>query len=594
MVTKFLFNFFNSGKFKEFLVSYAGKKATSRKPAFYILLFLSLGTLFTDFNGTPNQFNVWILVALSSLIVSIVYFLLMGSIINKWLLEVKKWRVVTITLLFFTTEMFRAVYVGLFELNLGITSQIDWDYRIVAGGLTGILFFGIFSIFNNDSTNYKNKLIELKDKERKLRTSSKVTSDDLQKIRNDAESAIRKEINQSVQIALSESKKIGADVQILADELMRISEEVVRPISHSIFEDGLEISTPLNEKEIKLSSTQLPEKASLNPFFPKALTFFAFIQIVGLALFGVENKLLGIYSLITYSVWIYFVLLLAEKILKPRLPKLNLGLRVILISLVYSILALCPFVFDYVAEVFEIQQNLNFAIYLSAIAIIMIWPITLYIAIRDARVAVIDEITEANEKLSWSTARLGAQLWAEKQKFAHLIHKNVQGTLIAAALKLKNNLDSGIDSEHATAEIKKLFEDSVSLATDDGSGKTSDEYINYLNNIWDGVFSLQMSIDPATKNKLSNDPIAENSLNDLITEFATNSVKHGKSTLGKVEPKLLSNNVLEVTMQNNGSNFPVQMKHGMGSKMALEQCISISQKNLVPQGVEFTFTLPIK
>lgn len=589
-----MISFFNSNKFQDFIASYTGEKATSIKSAAYILLFLSLGTLFTDFNGSPDQFSSWTFASLTSYLVSLAYFASMGSLINKWQPELQIWRTISISALFFTTEMWRAIYVANFELILDINSTIDWDYRVVAGGLTGILFFGIFSIFQNDSANYKNKLLELNDKELKLRNSSKVSSQDLENIRNKALLTIRNEISESVQVVLNESKKDSSDFQALSDELMRISEEVVRPISHSIFEADLEKSETQSSKQLKLFSTQLPELASLNPFFPKAYTFFAAIQIVGLALFGVENKLFGIYSLLTYSAWIYLVLTFGEKILRPLLPKMNLYLRFILISFTYITLALCPFVFDFVAETFRIPQNINFVIWLSLIALIMIWPITFYVAIRNARIAIIDEITQANEKLSWSTARLGAQLWAEKQKFAHLIHKNIQGSLIAAAMRLKSDLNSGVQLAEAKDKVKQLLESDENLNFSNSAVQTVEEHINYLNDIWDGVFTIEIDLNLKIKSKLSLDSVAQNSLNDLLTEFATNSVKHGKSSHGKITFKLLTNNVLEVTMQNNGLNFPNEMKQGLGSKMALEQCISISQKNLVPQGVEFTFTLPIK
>jgi signal transduction histidine kinase len=313
---------------------------------------------------------------------------------------------------------------------------------------------------------------------------------------------------------------------------------------------------------------------------------------VGLAMFGVENVVDGFLALFTYSSWIFFISFLAKKFLKPKLQDIDIFLRFIYVSLVYITIALCPFLFDSVSDTLRIPQNWAFAIYLSSIALIMIWPITFYVAIRNLRNVAVDQIRLNNERLSWSSARLGAQLWAEKQKFAHLLHKDIQGALISSALKLKNDLDSGVNPTDSISKIRAFLEDSANLNLDEQS-RTTSEHIEFLKDIWSGVLNLEIKISSKSNERLLNDPVAQNSVNDLLTEFATNSIKHGKAKFGKVQIELASEQVLLVNLQNDGLPLPKIIQHGMGSNMALEQCLTIDQKNLEPAGVEFTFTLPI-
>lgn len=579
---------------RDFAASYAGSKATSVSSACAVLLFLSLGTLFTDFKGQASDFGDWILVSTKSYILGVAYFFIFANLINRFVQKISKIRVIFVTALNFSTEMIRAIFVAQSELNLKLTQSIDWDYRIIAGGLTGILFFGIFSIVKNDAQMYRDKITELKKVQLDLENTTKVTSADLLTIKNNAINVIQKELNKSFSEFLSRFSKSSESGQRVVNELMRVADEIIRPLSHEVFAlNGTENTKKFVEQPIRIFSSKIMELATLNPFFPLQMTFFAAIQIVGLAFFGVENIYEGVLGLAAYSSWIFITLCVAKKYLNPLLPKLNLPLRFFVISIVYINLALCPFLFDFVSNTLQIPQNLVFVVWLSAIALIMIWPVTFYVAIRSARSKAVEEIKSNNERLSWSSARLGAQLWDQKQKFAHLLHKDIQGGLISSALKLKNDLDAGKNPADSIESIRALLQTNVSFNSEKISHRNTNDHINYLNDIWAGVFNLELEVSAQARVRLLNDSIAQNSVNDLLSEFVTNSVKHGKAKIGLVQINLLSDKVLELKLQNDGLPFPEIIQNGLGSQMALEQCLTIDRKNLDNQGVQFIFTIPI-
>ena len=136
----------NSEAWNRFLSSFAGPKATSFKSAFLILLFLSLGTLYTDFPGGEKDIAQWRLVTLQSLVISLTYYQILDLVIRSKFAQVSKSRFWLLNFLFFTTEAIRAIFIGISaQSKYGV--NIDWDYRIIAGGLTGLLFLVLLQQF---------------------------------------------------------------------------------------------------------------------------------------------------------------------------------------------------------------------------------------------------------------------------------------------------------------------------------------------------------------------------------------------------------------------------------------------------------------
>lgn len=584
----------NSEAWNRFLLSFAGPKATSFISAFLILLFLSLGTLFTDFPGNEKDFAQWRLVTLQSLIISLTYYQILAFVIRNKFAEVSITRFWLLNFLFFTTEAIRAIFIGLSaESKYGVS--VDWDYRVVAGGLTGLLFFGITATVLNDSFIYRQRLNELRKAEKELRKTTNVTIEDIQTSRNNVLNTLRQEINRALSGLVQQTANSKDSAAKVVSELVRVSEEVVRPLSHKLLSETFEDQLPDlgNQKRAKYFYRIL-NLASLNPFHPAITTFLAGIQLVGVAIFEAANQLNGLISLVIYSVWIFLVLTFSKKLVQNLLHKIYLPLRILLISFIYSLVAWCPFVISFVGTSLDIPTNNVFLIYLSSIAIILIWAISIYIALRNARDEVLENLQSTNEKLGWSAARLGAQLWTEKQRMAHVIHKDIQGALISSALKLKSDLTNQLDTSDSIAHIRQIVQGSTDLLIEPIRASSTQSTVENLNNLWSEVFNLELIIDLSVEQKIQQDPICQQAVNDLIAEFITNAVKHGQATKGTADFELIDKNILQMTLTNNGLPMLENRQSGLGSQMAAAQTISVSYKNLVPTGIEFTCTLPIK
>jgi two-component sensor histidine kinase len=89
------------------------------------------------------------------------------------------------------------------------------------------------------------------------------------------------------------------------------------------------------------------------------------------------------------------------------------------------------------------------------------------------------------------------------------------------------------------------------------------------------------------------DSICSQTINDFISEFATNSVKHGKATHGEITIEQFEEMEIKITMINDGLLLPAKIKHGLGSIMVLQQSLSVVHENLSDGRVYFAATIPI-
>lgn len=136
----------NGKTLQDFYFSFAGPKATSAKIALPILILLSIGSLFTE-TLVNNASRIELLDAAAiALLASYSYFFLFGFLISRFTKDSSQVKAIWLIILYFTTEMIRTLIIGWEILQKELAEQVQWDYRIVAGGLTGVLFFGVRSV----------------------------------------------------------------------------------------------------------------------------------------------------------------------------------------------------------------------------------------------------------------------------------------------------------------------------------------------------------------------------------------------------------------------------------------------------------------
>ena len=560
-----------------------------------VLAFLSIGTVVTERTQSSASYVTWVQISFASFVLALTYFGIFGFFISKFRPADDGIRFTLVLILFFTTEMLRAIFVGEIILIEGLLAEMNWGYRVIAGGFTGILFFGLLSIVLNDNSSYRKNLKELKDVENELRKTTEVTLEDIEKYKQSILNSIRDAVNQALHKVVAEPAGSKENSKLVVDELVRVSEDVVRPLSHQLFMQKFELNqTPTLPRQKRWRTGRIFELATIsNPFQPIVTASLGVLQLIGVTLFGTANPLRGMFSLTIFILWIYLILAIAKKFVAPRLEKVNIFFRFIIITLVYAAVALFPLLSPDFAVELGMHFDLGFYIYLAAIAASLLWLLALYSATDVARSQTLANTAIVNEQLSWEATRLGAQLWSQKQKLAHIIHKDVQGALISSALKFSNEISSGKDPKIAILPIKELINGTAELVNSNFELSDLSREVAKINELWSSIFSISLQISEDTHNQILADPICHQALIDLIGEFVTNAVKHGKATAGQIEITKSREKVLKLVMQNNGIPVDEDFKPGLGTEMVLQNCLTSEFDNLPDQGVIFTATIPV-
>jgi signal transduction histidine kinase len=586
--------FKSKSQVKNFGKSFAGPAATSPLIAIFILGFLSFGTAFNEKPDRPLPTQAMREIAYESLILSFAIFVSFGLFIRLVAKKPSLIRNGLVVILFFGTEALRAVFVGYAMKNLDLSSEINWPYRIVAGGLTGLTIFGLTSFIVNNNQIYKKSLHEANEVQARLKTALSVTESDLAQIKNEILSKIKSAIDVALQNTLKSDSTVQRQSKDVVHELLRVSDEVVRPLSYELFSNEYQISEQIGQfKNKKISSKRIFQLAVLNPYHPLLIVGIAFGLMAGNALFDSVNKADGLLGLAAMMVVIFITIWPFSKFLNPLLINLSNLFKLVLATFVFASIQYVILSLEIITESLRISPTPAVHFYIGAIAIILGWMIAIVVALQTARAEVLNSFTVDNEKLAWVNARLGAKLWAERRHLAAVVHRDVQGKLVSAALKFQNELSNGKSEKHARDELLQT----LANLTDDLIAKpeaiSPSDSIAKLNYLWGDIFNIVLSISDECNERVINDPICENALNDLFIEFATNSVKHGKASKSEIEIMQLNSQAIKVLMRNNGTPLLTEITPGLGSEMARSQTLSLKLRNLPTGGVEFEAILPV-
>ncbi|MEY4533352.1 MAG: hypothetical protein RI926_1121 [Actinomycetota bacterium] len=572
---------------------FGGYKATSQAIVWPILLLLSLNISSSGISDDPESRLILLRSSAAALIVAGLYFTVLGAIINFLLPRLGRPRTWLIGILYATTELVRAALIQLFAEASGLVTNPQWGFRIVAALTTGIIVFALVSTVVNDSAIYRESYKELATQRFKLRSVIEASLDNLVRARDQLIKTTREQLSLALKSTLSETEKLAPQFPLIIQNLFSVAEEVVRPLSHSLFENPLMLSAnQLEAQAPRVPITTVIRKSSLAaPFRPGLITVMA-------ALLSLPSVLLDLSLIYTFQwalalVFIYASNALARKFLAPHLSSIPLFIRIVFISIVYAVPAIF---FVQVALNSDIVQDSVISetiLYGSLLGFVLGWLIASSAGMRTARIEMLSEISQINDDLAWQNARIQSELWLDQKSLALTLHNDVQATLLAAALKLKATVDASPDSAaEALPEIKDLITRSINFGSTALREFTLSSIIQRINDNWAGIITMRFTASGETLNMVENDPVAMGILEDVLSEFQNNSLKHGHSTETTAILSSPQRGILQVAMTNNGERLSAETQNGLGSAFLKSVALDYKLENFT-RGVKLTVWLPI-
>lgn len=290
---------------------------------------------------------------------------------------------------------------------------------------------------------------------------------------------------------------------------------------------------------------------------------------------------------------IYGTNAVAKKYVTPKLVKIPIVLRVILISVIYATPAI---VFVRVALNEEIVRQAVIGetiLYGSVLGIVLGWLIAASAGMRSARIEMLNEISNINDELAWQNARIQSEMWLDQKSLALTLHNDVQATLLAAALKLKAAIeDNPYSAGGALPEIKDLIYRSINFGSTATREFTLPSIIQRINDNWAGIIIMRFTASGETLNLLEEDHVALGVLEDVLSEFQNNSLKHGHASETTAILTTPMPDVLQVAMTNNGERLSTETQNGLGSAFLKSVALDYKLENY-SRGVQLTVWLPM-
>lgn len=574
------------------LKSLSGPKATSYRAVLPGLILVSLGTMFRQEMQDLSQLLIWLGIVSQALLAALVLFLL-GRVIVDRVTANSSMRRLSIGIYYFSIEAVRAVAIDIAALQAIAGYQPNWSYSIVAGGVTGVTLFGAASVILNDSEDYRLEYSKLLEFRIQIQEAIERSKTEIQTKRQELVSRISEAVENTLQSVLSKSRLSKQDAMVFANKLIQLSEDVVRPLSHEIFQGAQRQFRPTDSRSFKIRlSRVLSLVPNTAPFRVWPFVLITIVLSLPAAILASSKPVNAVLSVVILVIWFSFWLQLLSNYLLPVLKKQNLAIQWSLLVIGLLLMPTFPIAFFLAADERDLPSAAGLVSYILILTVVAGLVLAIYPAIERARREIINEVAQANSTLAWNLARLGSILRIEERNLARKLHKDIQGTLVASALRLQRIIEERKNPKAAIEKIRKDLSKAVLTILEPDKPLELTKLIKRLNAGWKPVFELKLMSSSDTLQRVNSDLVALAAISDLVSEFATNSVKHGAASSGTVELELISEQILRVHCENNGRPLPNKIKPGLGTKLATAMAIRIDFETL-RNGVRFSADLAL-
>ena len=554
-----------------------------------VLVPLSVGTALADVAHTSADWWPWILVGARSFVVAMGAFLLFGLLLRAmpqgWV------RAFVVLFVFGAIEAGRALFVERLAAWEGLAVDNLVVFRLEAGFATGLALFALASIVVNDGKLYRAEMQTLQRQDGRLRNLLARTVAERAAVRAELLRGVRETVDEAIRAVLRPNRK-HASAQEVVDTLIGLSDGVIRPLSHDLHENPR--SFPENPVTVRRTRVRVRDVLSFatlaRPYRPLVTSVFALL-LASPPLFFTLGPWLGTLASAVLAAAIFAFLGLGWLDARRRYARIHLATRVVLMTLNFLALGATLSSAFTLLNVWESGFAWSNIVYTTVLGPLVCWLVVLPAGINAARQQILRDSERVNKQLRWELARANALVWQEQQELSTALHRDIQGTLLASAFRLKQVIESGGDTGAAIDEIRTILDDSVNHMQANGGPETLHRVVSELVDRWTGVLDIRSTYSGSTRTVIEKDRVVMRAIRDMASEFATNSVKHGRAHTMTVTLALPSDHEVELTLTNDGDTIDDDFSPGLGTILIENLATSVSYAP-VDTGVSLTITLP--
>ncbi|RVW07813.1 hypothetical protein EGT67_20515 [Prescottella agglutinans] len=325
-----------------------------------------------------------------------------------------------------------------------------------------------------------------------------------------------------IDAALAHTDRVSVDAERDARLLRAISEDIVRPMSHALFDDATPPPEPtpplpaLTRRERLLGVLQAVRPA---PLTLPALLYTVVILTFLLTSYGFRETVLQVSASLAVCVFGSWVVQRTA----PRIP--SAGRRVGVMALAYSAVA------GVTAGVFWIILGGSGFPPAFVVPGVAFYPLA---ALAMCLIAAANEQREVEERQLADTlgdrsrraAEVHGRVIGARRRLAHVLHSSVQGELVAAALAMRV-APAAVDVSVGEI-VDRLLREVARGEQQPTERSDARAQITELIGMWSAAVPIRTDIDEQVWSLLSASPARLEHAVDVLSEGFTNAIRHGR------------------------------------------------------------------
>lgn len=548
----------------------AGEKAFAPTAAAVALLPLSIGSVLNDGLDKGASLPLSAYAALGALVVSFVFFVVAGGIVQRVWPEATNPRFVAVLVVYASTEILRTNMVALLLLRYAVEVDLVWPHRLLAGGLTGMAVIGVAAIVLNDRAHYVAQYRQLVFRRQELERELDNLNQNIGAFIDQLRDSVREAVDAALNPIVDDARKRHSAREIVED-IVRVSEDVVRPLSHQV-----SAALPADTQSVprtrppRVSFARLVQlTTTVAPFQPRVVSLIVFMLLFSASVFLLAFPVGALFLVSALTVG-FVTHWFGQRYVQPRLPSWSLWLRVVVISAVYpagfliTVLGLIAF-----REQGITVDRVSGLGYPLLIIEFLSWGLATIPAIRAGQREILEEGVETTSELAQIRARAEVRLRREKQRLAATVHGDVQSILMAAALRLQHPDTTREDALSIVSEARAAIArtlDEARMAETVWPGL--EELCQRLVDSWSGVVEISCQTDPLAREVVDRNQDLAETVWQVAREAVTNAAKHGRARSVKVAVGVSDDgHFLSFSAVDDGTRVSADELRGGGSRL---------------------------
>ena len=545
-------------------------------PAFSTTLFFEMDRL----GGSPFS---WFWLTFAAYAVTVITLWVLSEATNQrsW----QKPRPLTVFFIVVIAGITRGSFMYFVGMQVGLVPADDFWYRIISAPM--FIGFSVFFFATPVTAHLEHRrmLAQLARERGELDRLQTSLSSQVRSRRLELTSQAR----QLLEPAIWELRKHLADavtrgsVQQAVTEISRITDSMVRPISHRFAkEEQYGVSPTTEQPIIKTETDGWPRRVSLGTMLPASFILVSGLILGGPAFVLVDGVARGLPAALALSLIFSFAVWLLARGLR--------GIEMATIPafiLLSSLLALIGAGFYPLNFIFQLSPSFGVQtmVFMSQVGGLIFF----FQLIQLRRKLLVERLAAVNETLDGLNTRLRQELWLTQRDIGLLLHGPVQGSFYAAAMKLANTsrVDDALIEEirqDIGAALLKLNSNPALQVT------KLETQLESIAEAWGESLDIEFSAPDLLLEQLAEDPVGTRVLIEVIREAITNAVKHGAAT--KIAIALTQPETGALLRIKNDGLPPNPATKGLGTEMFDEVSSSWSLEP-APSGAQLTLEIAL-